>query len=149
MGLTIADEGAMMVAMSHQSFDLEERTAHFAQSVQLFLRTVPRNAANAEYGKQLIRSSGSVAANYIEANESLGEKDFFMHVKIAKKEAKESRLWLRLLELRGDAMQEKTCCLLIQEAHELTLIFVSIAAKQGTRPKNQEPRSKNQIPNKG
>ena len=57
-------------------YDLEERTFQFAKAVRLFVKTLPKTIAGIEDGKQLIRSSGSVGANYIEANESLGKKDF-------------------------------------------------------------------------
>ena len=59
-------------------YDLEERTYQFAKAVRLFVKTLPKTIANIEDGKQLIKASGSVGANYIEANESLGKKDFFI-----------------------------------------------------------------------
>ncbi len=67
--------------------------------------------------KQVIRASGSVGANYIEANEALSKKDFIMRVKICRKEAKESRYWLMLIEVNGEDA-EKQRQLLIQEATE-------------------------------
>ena len=73
---------------------------------------------------QLIRSSGSVGANYIEANESLSKKDFLMRIKICRKEAKESRYWLSLIE--GEETERSK---LIQEANELTNIFGAIVRK--------------------
>lgn len=78
-------------------YDLEERTFLFAKEVALFCKRLPKNVENIEYIKQVIRSSGSVGANYIEANESLGEKDFSLRLKISRKEAKESMYWLRLI----------------------------------------------------
>ena len=63
-----------------------------------FIDELPKTTSNFEFGKQLIRSSGAVGANYIEANECLGKKDFAMRLKIASKEAKESKYWLGLLE---------------------------------------------------
>jgi four helix bundle protein len=57
-------------------YDLEERTYQFAKAVRLFVKTLPKTMANIEDGKQLIKASGSVGANYIEANESLGKKTF-------------------------------------------------------------------------
>ena len=77
-------------------YDLEERTYQFAKKIVLFSHKLPRTISNIEDGKQLIRSSGSVGANYIEANESLSKKDFVMRVKICRKEAKESIYWLSL-----------------------------------------------------
>lgn len=77
-------------------YDLEERTFQFAKRCRDFAKKLPQNSANIEYCKQLIRSSGSQAANYIEANEALSKKDFGYRIKITRKEAKESYLWLRL-----------------------------------------------------
>ena len=82
---------------------------------------------NIEDVKQLVRASGSVGANYIEANEALGKKDFVMRIKICRKEAKESRYFLRLLDLgdRDGAQRDR----LIQEATELMNIFGAIYRK--------------------
>jgi len=81
--------------------------------------------------KQLVRASGSVAANWIEADEALSKKDFLMRAKICRKEAKESRLFLRLIDtgLRKDNVA--SCEALAAEARELTLIFSSIISKSG------------------
>ena len=73
-----------------KQYDLEERTAVFAENCRDFVKKLPKTTPNFEYGKQLIRSSGSQAANYIEANEALGKKDFLMRIKICRKETKES-----------------------------------------------------------
>jgi len=82
---------------------------------------------NNEIAKQLVRSAGSVGANYIEANESLGKKDFVMHAKIARKEAKESRYWLQLLDC--PEMHQLFKEQLIQESTELLKIFSKIIEK--------------------
>jgi len=76
-----------------------------------------------------VRSSGSVGANYIEANESLSKKDFLMRIKICRKEAKESRYWLRLVEAGDNSLLQKKRSDLIQEAVELTNIFGAILRK--------------------
>ena len=110
-------------------WDLEERATAFALAVRGFVRRLPASAANSEDSKQLIRSSGSVPANYIEANEALGNKDRVMKLRISRKESKESQLWLRLLFLGRDADLEKERERLRQEAHELKLIFTSIIKK--------------------
>ncbi|OGF30147.1 four helix bundle protein [Candidatus Falkowbacteria bacterium RIFCSPLOWO2_12_FULL_45_13] len=89
-----------------KQYDLEERTALFAERCRDLVKNLPRTISNIEYGKQLIRSSGSQAANYIEANESLGKKDFVYRVRICRKETKESCLWLRLCGT-GDAEKLK------------------------------------------
>ncbi|MGM5469407.1 four helix bundle protein [Flavobacteriaceae bacterium LMO-SS05] len=79
-------------------YDLEERTYLFAKDCRLLIQKLPRTISNINDGKQLVKSSGSIAANYIEANEKLGDKDFKFRLKIARKEAKESVLWLKLLK---------------------------------------------------
>jgi four helix bundle protein len=106
-------------------FDLEERTFQFARRARRFVKVIPKTTSNFEAGKQLIRSSGSIGANYIEANESLGGKDFLLHVKIRRKESKESHYWLSLLDL--DAKPERLA--LLQETIELTRIFGAIFRK--------------------
>ncbi len=111
-----------------QPYDLEERTFEFAKAVRVFVRRVVKDIPNIEDCKQVVRSSGSVAANYIEANESLSKKDFLMRAKICRKEAKESRLWLRLILAEG---LEEERIRLEQEAKELTHIFGAIVTKSG------------------
>lgn len=108
--------------------DLEERTARFAREVRGFVRKVPKTIISLEDGKQVVRSSGSVGANYIEANESLSKKDFVMRAKICRKEAKETRYWLQMFEdLPKELIGERDR--LIQESTELLRIFSAIIAK--------------------
>lgn len=107
-----------------KAYDLEERTFEFARDVRALVKRLPRTVANVEDAKQLIRASGSVGANYIEANECLGKKDFLMRIKISRKESKESRFFLRLLDC-GDADRQR----LIAEATELMNIFGAIFRK--------------------
>ena len=82
-----------------------------------------------EDGKQRVKASGSVGANYIEANESLSKKDFRMRIKICRKEAKESRYWLKLIDIEGKKDLGKECIDLITEATELMNIFGAILRK--------------------
>lgn len=70
-------------------YDLEERTLRFARDVIAFVDVLPKTTSNAEIAKQLIRAAGSVGANYIEANEALGKRDFLMRIRISRKESKE------------------------------------------------------------
>ena len=88
-----------------------------------------KTIANIEDGKQLVKASGSVGANYIEANEALSKKDFAMRIKICRKEAKESRYWLRLIDTGGNGALEQERKVLENEARELTHIFGSIVTK--------------------
>ncbi|MBW2167020.1 MAG: four helix bundle protein [Deltaproteobacteria bacterium] len=87
-------------------YDLEDRTLAYAKRVRAFVKKLSRTTANIEDIKQLVRSSGSVGANYIEANESLSKKDFIMRIKICRKEAKESRYWLRLIDTNDEPEHE-------------------------------------------
>ena len=117
----------MTKIQNSKPYDLEERTYEFAKKVRDYVKKLPGTISNIEYSKQLVRSSGSQAANYIEANESLGKKDFLMRIRICRKEAKESRLWLRLSEPKNEDLQEKDE--LLSEVIELTKIFGSILEK--------------------
>ena len=124
---TVTDNAYIKIVSSSQ--ELEERTFRFASKTRLFLKTIPKTLIVLEDMKQLLRSSGSIGANYIEANENLGEKDFMMKLKTARREAKESRYWLRLIEVSGDDLM-RTRNELIQESHELLLILSSIIQKK-------------------
>lgn len=95
-----------MNEIPNRIYDLEERTFQFTKLVALFCKKLPRTVSNIEYGKQGIRASGSIGANYIEANESLSRKDFIMRMKISRKEAKESAYWLRLLIETNDEQKD-------------------------------------------
>lgn len=110
-------------------YDLEERTFQFAKDVRKFVKTLPGTIANIEDVKQLVRSSGSVGANYREANEALGKKDFAMRIKISRKESKESEYWLRLINETNDLENSKEAERLINEAIELKKIFSSVLIK--------------------
>ncbi len=110
-------------------YDLEERTLRFATRVREFVKKLRRTVANIEDSRQVVNASGSVGANYIEVNEALSKKDFVMRIKICRKEAKESRYWLKLIDTNGDSGLEQDRDELIQEATELMNIFGSILRK--------------------
>ncbi len=110
-------------------YDLEERTLKYAVRVRMFVKRLHKTIANLEDCKQLIKASGSVGANYIEANESLGKKDFAMRIRICRKEAKESRYWLKLLDLEQEPELEQERTFPLQESTELTNIFGAILKK--------------------
>ena len=110
-------------------YDLEERTYLFAKDVRRFIKILERSLANLEDARQLVRSSGSVAANYIEANEALSKEDFVMRIKISRKEAKESALWLRLLDADQPSTTSGERDRLLGEARELMKIFGAIYRK--------------------
>ncbi|MEE9145735.1 MAG: four helix bundle protein [Candidatus Binatia bacterium] len=110
-------------------YDLEKRIFDFAKSVRLFARKLILSISNIEDAERLLRSSGSVGTNFIEANESSSKKDFLMRVKISHKEAKESAYWLKLIgEVNGKEVKIETTKL-YHEAIQLTKILSSIIEK--------------------
>jgi four helix bundle protein len=119
----------MTKKQNSKQYDLEERTLEFAKRIRSLVKKLNKSIAGIEDCKQLVRASGSVGANYIEANEALSKKDFLMRIKICRKEAKESRYWLRLIDTDGKTEIEKEKDFLENEARELTHIFGSIVTK--------------------
>lgn len=111
------------------TYDLEERTLRFAHDVRIFVKKIPRSVANRGDAAQVVRSSGSIGANYIEANEALGKKDFLMRIRIARKEAKETAYWLNLIDIGEDVALEQNARALSQEARELMFILSAIMRK--------------------
>ena len=118
----------MTEIQNSKQYDLEERTMAYAASVRKFVKSVPRTPINQNDLIQLLRSSGSVGANYIEANESISRKDFVHRVKICRKEVKESIYWLKLLDVANNQLNQERNRL-INEATELMKIFGSIIEK--------------------
>lgn len=114
-----------------KKYDLEDRTENFSLSVRDLCRQLNRDIINREYICQLIRSAGSVAANYIEANDKLGEKDLRYRIRISKKEAKESKLWLKHILTYEAVELEAERLKLLKEADELMRIFAAILRKLG------------------
>ncbi|TSD64582.1 four helix bundle protein [Inquilinus sp. KBS0705] len=112
---------------SAKKYDLEDRTFEFANGTKEFLKRIDKSIHNIEYYKQLIRSSGSVAANLIEANESFSRNDYSHRIKICRKEAKESLLWFKLIDIATPLEANRTA--LMQEATELMRIFGAILEK--------------------
>jgi four helix bundle protein len=112
-------------------YDLEDRTLRLAVEIRNFTHLLPNTVVNVEDIKQLIRSSGSVGANYIEANESLSKKDFVLKMKISRKESKETIYWLNIIS-RASHLDDTTltkCNMLIQETSEIKKILSAIINK--------------------
>lgn len=112
-------------------YDLEDRTLKLAVTVRNFTNLLPKTIANIEDTKQLIRSSGSIGANYLEANGALGRKDFLMRIRISRKEAKETIYWLNII-LRTNSLNAEiktNCESLIKETSEIRNILSAILKK--------------------
>jgi four helix bundle protein len=106
-------------------FDLEERAARFGESVIAFARGIPKTAVTIPIVGQLIRSAGSVGANYGEADDAETKKDFRHKIGLCRKEAREAKHWLRMIAAAHPEGKE-TARLLWHEAKELNLIFSKI-----------------------
>jgi len=117
----------MMETQNSKRYDLEERTFKFAQRVNIYVNKLPKMITNFENGKQLVRSAGSLGANYIEANESISKRDFILRIKISRKETKETIFWLRLTEPANENLLEKEY--LIDEGTQIMKIFGAILEK--------------------
>ena len=112
-------------------YDLEKRTLRLAVEVREFIKLLPKTPANFEDAKQLIRSSGSIGANYIEANGALGRKDFLMKIRISRKEARETIFWLNIIINANNLNPEVNtfCESLIAETSEIKYILSAILKK--------------------
>ena len=106
-------------------YDLEERTALFGENIIDFVKTLPINPINSELIRQIVKSGTSIGANYMEADVAESKKDFRHKIAICKKEAKETKHWLRMIAKANQERKDK-CKELWSEAQELTLIFSSI-----------------------
>jgi four helix bundle protein len=115
--------------VAHGEYDLEDRTLDFAKAVRQWIKQLPRTACNENDVRQLARSSGSVGANYIEANEALSKKDRICRMKISRKVCKESRYWLRLLNAGENAVLEAQRLVLLDECQQLRSILSAILIK--------------------
>ncbi len=125
-----------------KTFDLEQRTFEFASNVRKLVRSLKMDLPNIEDSKQLVCASGSVGANYIEANEALSKRDFLFRVKISRKEVKESRYWLMLINTKNDTQLDEMRMELVRESGELLKIFSAIISKTEMQMKTEAPVEK-------
>ena len=111
--------------MQKPKYDLEDRTAKFAENVILLVRLIKTDSVNRRIIEQVVGSSGSIGANYCEAVEAESKKDFTHKISIAKKEIRETKHWLRLLA-KSNPEKGKEIVVLWKEVNELLLIFSKI-----------------------
>ncbi len=117
---------------NRRKFDIYDRALEFAARVTKLVDRLPKSQAALEYGRQVIRASGSIGANIEEADGTLTKKDFVNKMGIARREARESRHWLRLIKkvgLTNHPEDKKELDWQIGEAEELMLILSSIINK--------------------
>ena len=117
-----------MTQNSNKPYNLEDRTLKFAREIIALCKNLPKDVINIKLIGQLISASGSVGANYREANEALSKKDFVHRMKITRKECKESTYWLELITEANRGFKEEIV-VLIEESRELRNIFTSIIEK--------------------
>ena len=118
--------------MTKSNYDLEERTAKFGEEIIEFTKKITENSITSPIVSQLIRSGTSVGANYCEADDAESKKDFKHKIGICKKEARETKHWLRMIVVAVPELTEEARKLW-QEAKELNLIFNSITNKLKNR----------------
>lgn len=107
-------------------YNLEERLTKFSEKIINLCQRIPKNTITLPIINQLIRSGTGIGANYTEANGASSKRDFKNKIFISKKEAMETKYWIRLLsKADGDFTEE--CRIFWKEAHELTLILSKIA----------------------
>ena len=111
-----------------RKFDLEERTAKFAKAVIKVCKILPKDSINSRLIGQVVGASGSIGANYREANDALGKKDLVQRMRIARREAKESYHWLDLI-LEANRSLGSNVRPLLKEAEELKKKLSSIVEK--------------------
>lgn len=127
--ISIQKQHNYCICMEKRNYDLGKRTLQFAKKVRSLVSNIPRSYLNDSDLRQLIRASGSVAANYAEANEAESKKDFAHKCKICRKESKESWVWLNIIEPFVPAIYKDQHKMLLQESLELTKIFTAIVRK--------------------
>lgn len=114
-----------MTKTTNKSYDLEERTAKFAEDIVLFVKTIKKDIVNTPLINQIVKSATSIGANYMEANGASSKKDFKSKINICKKEARETKYWLRIIA-KANIDKKDECTKLWKECQELTLIFSKI-----------------------
>jgi len=130
-----------MKQASDVAYDLEERTALFGEAVIDFCLTLSANPVSSPLISQLVAAATSVGANYCEADEAESKKDFRHKIAICRKEAKETKFWLRMIA-RAEPSKKRMARELWGEAKELHLIFCAIVrtTDRNLRKENPEKR---------
>lgn len=117
-----------MTKKPNPRFDLEERTARFGEEIIKFAKKIPVNLVTERLIPQLVAAGTSVGSNYCEADDAESGKDFKHKIGISKKEARESKHWLRMVATTCPELKEGARKLW-REANELNLIFNAIVKK--------------------
>src|SRR5215471_9538000 len=119
------DQGSIPKDVTTREYDLEQRTARFGESVIAFAKSIPLSEITRPLVSQLVRAGTSIGANYVEADDADSKKDFRFKIGLCRREAKETKHWLRMIVAAEPQLRE-TARALWQEAQELNLIFSAI-----------------------
>lgn len=130
--------------MKTSAYDLEERTARFGETVFEFCLGLPRNAVSSPLVSQLVRSATSVGANYCEADDAESKRDFRHKIGLCRKEARETKYWLRMLA-KATPTQHTAARPLWTEAKELHLIFAAVVRTTDRNLRTAEAASSSDI----
>ena len=122
-----------------RTYDLEERTAKFAEQIIDFALEVERSAVTLPLITQLVRSGTSIGANYCEADDAESKKDFRHKIGLCRKEARETKYWFRMIA-HGAPKSKQSARLLWKEANELHLIFCKIRRSVDKKTNHDKPR---------
>ncbi|MFH1230844.1 MAG: four helix bundle protein [Planctomycetota bacterium] len=114
---------------NERKYDLEERTAKFGEDILKFAEKIPSKPQTVSLIEQLVAAGTSVGANYCEADDASSKKDFLYKISICKREARETKYWLRIVTVAVPSLKEEAK-ILWQEAKELHLIFAAIGRKK-------------------
>ena len=114
-----------MTQATNKKYDLRERTAKFGEDIINFIKKISENSVTRVLISQLVRAGTSVGANYCEADDASTKKEFFYKIGTCRKEAKETKHWLRMITAAVPSVKDEAM-VLSKEAQELNLIFSAI-----------------------
>ena len=129
------------ISKSKKAYDLEERTARFGEDIIVFLKGLPKDEINKPLITQLVRAGTSIGANYMEADGAGSKRDFKYKISLVRKEAKETKHWLRMIA-KANPDKKDDLRSLWQEVQELVLIFSSVLKSAENNVKFQNPNVK-------
>ena len=121
-------------------YDLRERTAGFGEAIIALAKTIPDTTANRTLIRQIVAAATSIGANYEEADNAASDRDFCHKMTICRKEASETRYWLRMVAA-AEPERKQEARALWREADELSRIFSKIVSNMQRRLKDEEHRA--------
>jgi four helix bundle protein len=118
------------LSKSKRPVDIVQRTAEFADRIIQVALAVPPGAVGWEVARQLVRAGMSVGANVEEAQAAESKADFVHKMKIARKECRETRYFLKRLA-NAELILQVRLRGVENEAEQLTRIMTAIIRNAG------------------